>query len=51
MSEEVAFIAYHFHWSAESVVEMPHWEREMWCGRISEINRRVHEETVDRRGR
>ncbi|WP_457593485.1 DUF6760 family protein [Hydrogenimonas sp.] len=42
--EEVAFVAYHFHWSSEEVLEMPHWERREWCGQISRINRSTKEE-------
>lgn len=36
--EEVAFIAYHFHWSADSVMEMEHADRRRWVGEISTIN-------------
>nr|WP_230198737.1 DUF6760 family protein [Halopiger djelfimassiliensis] len=41
--EEVAFIAYHFGWSHEEVLELPHWERQRWCEEISEINERMNE--------
>jgi len=37
--EEVAFIAYHFHWSFEDIVNMEHRERQKWCEEISRINR------------
>jgi hypothetical protein len=36
--EEVAFIAYHFHWSAESVMQMEHADRRRWVAEISAIN-------------
>jgi hypothetical protein len=39
--EEVAFVAYHFGWSHETVLTMPHWERQRWCREISRINERV----------
>jgi len=39
--EEVAFIAYHFHWSLEEILELPHPERVAWVGEISKINERV----------
>ena len=29
--EEVAFIAYHFKWSYEELMEMDHKERKKWC--------------------
>nr|WP_227230433.1 DUF6760 family protein [Salinirubrum litoreum] len=41
--EEVAFLAYHFGWSHETVLTMPHWERRRWCTEISRINERVNE--------
>jgi hypothetical protein len=42
--EEVAFVAYHFGWSHETVLTMPHWERRRWCEEISRINERMNEE-------
>ena len=45
--EEVAFIAYHFHWSHVEIMNMEHRERAMWCVEISEINRKLN---VDREG-
>ncbi len=41
--EEVAFIAYHFHWSHEEIMNMEHRERQRWCEEISRINRRLSE--------
>jgi hypothetical protein len=43
--EEVAFVAYHFHWSHEEIMNMPHRERQRWCAEISEINERIDEGT------
>ena len=42
--EEVAFIAYHFHWGHETVLELEHRERRRWVEEISRINRRLSEE-------
>jgi hypothetical protein len=42
--EEVAFIAYHFHWGLDEVMNLPHDERRKWCDEISEINRKLSEE-------
>jgi hypothetical protein len=39
--EEVAFIAYHFHWSHEEIMQMEHRERQRWVDEISEINRQL----------
>jgi hypothetical protein len=38
--EEVAFIAYHFHWGADSVLTMEHGDRRRWVREISAINER-----------
>ncbi len=37
--EEMAFIAYHFHWSYGEVMGFEHRERRRWCREISAINR------------
>ena len=39
--EEVAFIAYHFHWPLDDVLNMEHAERHKWVEEISKINRRL----------
>ena len=41
--EEVAFIAYHFKWSYEELMEMDHSERRKWCMEISKINKSINE--------
>jgi hypothetical protein len=42
--EEVAFIAYHFHWAYEQIMQMEHSERHRWMEEISRINERLNEE-------
>ncbi len=42
--EEVAYVAYHFHWAYETVVGLDHRERRRWVEEISKINRRLGEE-------
>jgi len=39
--EEVAFIAYYFHWPEADILDMPHTERVRWCEEISKINQKV----------
>jgi hypothetical protein len=46
--EEVAFIAYHFHWPPESVLELEHDDRRRWVAEISAINERLNEHTDER---
>lgn len=41
LHEEVAFIAYHFHWSRQEVLTLDHAERRRWVREISMINRRM----------
>ena len=38
--EEMAFIAFHFHWSREELMGLEHAERRRWCREISAVNRR-----------
>src|SRR5262249_41417214 len=42
--EEVAFIAYHFHWPHGEVINLEHGERRRWVAEISTINGRLNEE-------
>lgn len=39
--EEMAFIAFHFHWSSAELLSLDHAERRRWCSEISNINRRL----------
>ena len=47
MYEEVAFVAYHFHWSMESVMNLDHGNRLQWVREISAINERRNKEQSD----
>ncbi|PYP89324.1 MAG: hypothetical protein DMF61_03665 [Blastocatellia bacterium AA13] len=40
--EEVAFVAYHFHWPPDAVLNLEHAERRRWVGEISAINQRMN---------
>lgn len=42
--EEVAYIAYHLHWSYNEILNIEHHERQKWCQEISKINRKISEE-------
>ncbi|MFI5385015.1 MAG: DUF6760 family protein [Fimbriimonadales bacterium] len=41
LSEEVAYIAYHFHWPLDDILNLEHRERHKWVEQISKINRRL----------
>lgn len=43
LREEVAFIAYHFHWPPETIMDMEHVDRRGWVEEISAINQRINE--------
>jgi hypothetical protein len=43
LHEEVAFIAYHFHWSQREVMELEHADRRRWVAEISAINQQMNE--------
>jgi hypothetical protein len=40
--EEMAFIAYHFHWPRAELMGLEHAERRRWCAEISRINRQLN---------
>jgi hypothetical protein len=40
--EEVSFIAYHFHWSLDSILDLEHRVRRRFIHQISEINHRIN---------
>ncbi|MCU0589739.1 MAG: hypothetical protein MUF52_16515 [Syntrophobacteraceae bacterium] len=41
--EEVAYVAYHFHWPYEQIMSLEHNERRMWVEEIGKINTRLNE--------
>lgn len=45
LSEEVAYIAYHFHWPLEQILGLEHADRRRWAQEISSINQRMNEES------
>ena len=45
--EEVAFVAYHFHWPVDSILNMAHADRRRWVEEISAIHKRRNAEVED----
>ncbi|HLZ26184.1 MAG TPA: DUF6760 family protein [Chloroflexota bacterium] len=39
--EEVAYLAYHFHWPMDEVLALEHAERRRWVEEVAKINRRL----------
>lgn len=46
LHEEVAFIAYHFHWDLERILALEHADRTRWVGEISRLNERANVEAA-----
>jgi hypothetical protein len=44
LHEEVAFLAYYFHWSLEEIMELQHSDRRGFIEEISAINRKLRAE-------
>jgi hypothetical protein len=42
--EEVAFIAFHFHWASDDILGLEHAQRKRWVQEISAINQRVNDD-------
>jgi hypothetical protein len=43
LQEEVAYIAYYFHWPLKEILEMEHQDRRQWTEKIADINRKMSE--------
>jgi len=43
--EEIAFLAYHFHWPYDDILNMEHRDRLKWCAQVSRINKKINEES------
>jgi hypothetical protein len=41
--EELAYVAYHFHWSHEDMLDLEHPVRRRFVSEIGKINRRLSE--------
>ena len=42
--EEVAYLAYHFHWSLDEILDLEHPIRRRFVEEIASINRRLADE-------
>lgn len=43
LHEEVAYVAYHFHWPRPEILDLTHAERVRWVDEIARINTRMNE--------
>ena len=44
LHQEVAYVAYHFHWPHTEVMALEHADRRRWVQEIAAINRRMNEQ-------
>ena len=51
LHQEVAAIAYHFHWSRDECMRMSRRERRVWLGEIGKINAEIAKAAKGPRGR
>jgi hypothetical protein len=42
--EEVAYLAYHFHWDCDRIMNLEHGERLRWVEEVERINQRINEQ-------
>ncbi|MGN1043809.1 MAG: DUF6760 family protein [Acutalibacteraceae bacterium] len=49
MYEEIAFLAYYFHWSREEIMLLPHRERIKFCNEVSKINKKMNADSNNNR--
>ena len=42
--EEVAYVAYHLHWSYDQVMSLDHRERGRWVAEVARLNERLSEQ-------
>jgi hypothetical protein len=40
--EEVAYLAYHFHWSHDQIMTMEHRDRQQWVTQVAQINQKLN---------
>jgi hypothetical protein len=41
LHEEVAYVAYHFHWDLDDILDLEHADRQRYVAEIGHINTRI----------
>lgn len=41
--EEVAYVAFHFHWTLDDILDLEHGQRRRYVGEIANLNERISE--------
>jgi hypothetical protein len=47
LHEEVAYVAYHFHWGLDEIIDLEHPTRRRFVEEIAKINRRISDPSED----
>jgi len=42
MFEEIAFIAYYFHWPLQDILDLEHQDRRQWVEQVTRINQEMN---------
>jgi hypothetical protein len=48
LREEVAYVAFHFHWQLDDILRLDHGERLHWVTEIARLNERINDRGSDR---
>ena len=48
LREEVAYLAYHFHWPLDEILALEHADRQRWVQEVASINSRLNNEAEAR---
>jgi hypothetical protein len=43
LHEEVAYLAFHFHWDHREIMQLDHRERQRWVTEVARINQRLND--------
>ena len=49
LHEEVAYVAYHFHWPYHEIMQLDHRERQRWVTEIGTLNQRMNQAVAEQR--
>lgn len=47
LREEVAYIAYYFHWPYSQIMALEHRERQWWVAEIARMNRQLNQASAE----
>ncbi|GAA2014214.1 hypothetical protein GCM10009839_06380 [Catenulispora yoronensis] len=43
MYEEISYLAYHFHWPPDALLDLPHRDRARYVAEVGRINIRINQ--------